>query len=343
MKFSSRLFVLSVIISGFLWAIAPSSAMTEERPTCAVLSFHPDEASAEFYESRYITNRYAELIEELGIYDVLKPADISSRLPLEEVKVAETCTDQNCAVDIGKKLKVDYIIYGIIGHIGRIYSLDTVLIDVQTGKVVNSAVTDFIGARDEFAVKAPPRNIKSLLVLSKKPALWKDATLSDKKEEAEPAEAAAEEEATETVSEGEPSESKALHVGPRLGVGYSDDGLEIGLGAEVRLNNLSFKVLANDIGIGTALSYYVHAVGNSPYASLVWAYYDDDPHGVDEIGRIYGALAGYRINVNENLDACLGVGAGWVNWDQTEFNNDGVKQSDEEWILIGELTIGYMF
>jgi hypothetical protein len=38
-----------------------------------------------------------------------------------------------------------------------------------------------------------------------------------------------------------------------------------------------------------------------------------------------------------------GIGAGYVNWDQTESNDFGDRENDEEIIPIGELTLGNMF
>jgi hypothetical protein len=43
------------------------------------------------------------------------------------------------------------------------------------------------------------------------------------------------------------------------------------------------------------------------------------------------------------MDARIGVGAGYVNWDQTELNKNGKKDSDEEFIPLFEVSLGYMF
>ena len=74
-------------------------------------------------------------------------------------------------------------------------------------------------------------------------------------------------------------------------------------------------------------------------------------NGVDEIGRIYGLMLGYRLGFDtfmekdfaQNMDARIGVGAGYVNWDQTELNKNGKKDSDEEFIPLFEVSLGYMF
>ena len=302
------------------------------KPTCGILWFYPDEASAEFYESRFITNRYTVLLEQLNIYEIIPPEQIEKAVGADAL--IEPCKEKECAINIGKKVDADYMIYGILGHVGNLYSLDTTFLNVETNTIVNSSVTDVEGTRDEFIQKAPPHNIRSLLNVQQTPPDWGAPTPTDKLEKP-----AAEEPSTAKKPEAKPVEKKALQFGPRLGIGASDDGIELGVGFEVRHSNLSFLIIASDAGFAGGLSYYLHAAGNSPYLALVGAYYDDEDDGVDEIGRIYGLLGGYRYCVNENLDVRAGIGVGYFNWDQTEFP----RKDDEEFVPIGEVTIGYMF
>jgi hypothetical protein len=140
-----------------------------------------------------------------------------------------------------------------------------------------------------------------------------------------------------------PAAGKKFHFGPRVGIGASDDGVEFGGGIEFRYLNVSFTAVGNDSGFGGGLAYYLHAEGNSPYLSAIGVYYDTDNHGRDEIGRIWGAIAGYRIMLGHGLDFNLGIGAGYVNWDQTDATKYGGKDSDDEIVPIGEATLGYMF
>lgn len=339
----------SIFLVGLIAFISffPASGFCQSgpKPTCAVLTFRPDEASAQNYESRYITNRYADLLRELERYNVLSPADIEKQLAGERATgFPETCSEKSCAVEIGKELNADFVIYGLIGHIGDMFSLDTTIVNVANGSILNSSVTDIEGSREEFVTKAPPRNITSLLMLSQMPSEWRTQggeTVSP--ESAAPVPAPAAEPAEKMIEPAEKAE-KPFKIGPRLGVGYGDDGIEIGIGLEARHNNLSLKVIGNDIGVAGAFSYYLQSVGNTPYASLVTAYYKDDPDGIDEEGILYGVLGGYRINVNENIDVCIGLGAGIIDWEQTERNPDtGEKDDGTDVIPIGELTFGYMF
>ncbi|MGM0452926.1 MAG: DUF2380 domain-containing protein [Thermodesulfobacteriota bacterium] len=322
-------FLLPAMAALIFLSASSGFCQSGNRPTCAVLKFLPDEASTEQYESRYITNRYAQFLSELDTYEVLPLSEIDQALSeTDQAEPAKRCTEKSCAIKIGKTLEADYVIYGVIGHIGKLYSLDTAMVDVDKGKIVNTAVTDIEGKRDQFANEAPPQNIKFLLGLNQAPSV---------EQTSQPEQAASPQ--PRPAADAKPVKEKNLQIGPRLGLGYSDDGIEVGIGVETRYNNLSLKILGNDIGFAGSLSYYIHVYGNSPYASIIAGYYDDDPHGIDEIGRVYGALFGYRINFLENMDACLGLGAAYFNWDQTE----APMKDDTEIAPIGELTLGYMF
>jgi hypothetical protein len=186
-----------------------------------------------------------------------------------------------------------------------------------------------VGDRRGFAEKVPLENLKSLLGVSQLPEAVEIASAKGEPTAADESKA--------------PAPAKKFHFGPRIGIGASDDGVEFGGGLECRFANLSFSILGNDAGFLGGFAYYLHAEGNSPYLSLIGVYYDTENHGLDEIGRIWGILAGYRIMLGHGLDLNAGIGAGYVNWDQTESNDFGDRENDEEIIPIGELTLGNMF
>ncbi|NOY68541.1 MAG: hypothetical protein GXP53_03485 [Deltaproteobacteria bacterium] len=331
MRARRSVYFLFVFIFGFLLCIPlPGACASLNKPVCAVLTFHPDIKSAEHYESRYITNRYSTLLEQLDLYDVLSPDKVVERLKDSKWQMVDTCNGKECALEAGRIIGVDYIIYGVLGHIGKLYSMDTTLMDVKSSKIIANATTDFEGSRNDFANEAPPKNIRELLGISTNPPEW-GKILAENTPEKEV-----------VLPEPAPAE-KDVRIGPRLGFGYSDNGVEVGLGFEVMKKNLSVKILGNNNGIATAFSYHVEPEGNTPYASLVGAYYKAAPHGIDEKGWIYGFLVGYRMYFMEKLDLCLGIGPGLANYHQTELNGNNKKDSGTTFLVIGEFTIGYMF
>ncbi|MGB9499140.1 MAG: hypothetical protein ACKVE4_05190 [Dissulfuribacterales bacterium] len=78
-----------------------------EKPTCLVLIFYPDEASSEQLEGRYITNKFAQILDRLDIYDVIDRTELTQRITDEKYwKIVETCKDNECAIEAGRLVNV---------------------------------------------------------------------------------------------------------------------------------------------------------------------------------------------------------------------------------------------
>jgi len=58
------------------------------------------------------------------------------------------CTTTECAVEVGKMLNVQKIINGFIGKIGKTYTIDIMLLDVETAQIEKSFVQDYKGEID---------------------------------------------------------------------------------------------------------------------------------------------------------------------------------------------------
>ncbi len=308
-----------------------------EKPSCAVLMFSSDEALSEKISSRYITNRFAEILNQVGVYNLLDQGEMIKKIS-EGDKSIKKCTDVECAVEQGRLLGMDYVIYGIFGHIGNLYSLETSLVDVKTGNVIQTAVTDFEGEQDEFAQKVPPENLKSLLAMSELP------------QGVETAAPAATEEAKPTEQEKPAAEGRKFHIGPVIGVGGSDEDLELGGGFEVSYSHLFFRALASDDGIAGGLGYYLHPEGSTPYLALVGGWYEVDRKGGEEDGVGGGVLIGYRLHLIDRLNLNIGGGVGYADWewDMDKKNREkhpdrDHEDDDQEFIVIGELSLSYLF
>jgi len=346
----SRKKVIFILLSIFFLLVLAMPGYCGEKPSCAVLLFHPDMSASNNFESQMMSNKYAELINRLDMFDVIDFNKVSEILNKKNaVDLEKTCTDLGCALKIGNKLNADFVIYGIIGNVGSLFSLDTTLVNVAGGNETQHAVYDFEGTKTEFNRNAPAENIKSLFGINEIPAPLVPST-----PETAIVTATTEPQTFTSVEETpQPAEQpKNLRFGPRVGIGASNDGLEIGGGFEVRFKKLSFQFLLNSEGFATGLSFYLHQTGNSPFLSLVGSTYDTENHGVDEEGDIYGLLLGYRISLDnyvkkdfaKHIDIRVGAGVGYADWKQTEPKRGGEPpESDEEFIPICELTLGYMF
>lgn len=345
----SRKKVIFILSSIFFLLVLAMPGYCSEKPTCAVLLFHPDMSASNIYESQMLSNKYAELIDRLDMFDVIDFNEVTEILKTKNiVDLDKTCTDLGCALKIGNKLNADFVIYGIIGNVGSLFSLDTTLVNVAGGNETQHAVYDFEGTQAEFAKNAPVENLKSLFGINEIPVAsvtslpTPEAVVADTEPQ------------TTVVVEPAPlvtEQPKKLRFGPRIGIGVSNDGINFGGGFEVQFKKLSFQFLLNEDGFASGFSFYLHPEGNSPFVSFVGSYYDTKHKGATEIGRIYGILLGYRLTFDKflkkdfakNIDTRIGLGAGYVNWDQTEVKENLLKDSDEEIIPIFEWTLGYMF
>ena len=338
-----------ILTSIFLLLVIAISGYCSDKPTCAILLFHPDVSASNIYESQMLSNKYADLINRLDMFDVIDYNEVAEILKSKNALDQEkTCTDLGCALKIGNKLNADFVIYGIIGNVGSLFSLDTTLVNVAGGNETQHAVYDFEGTQAEFAKNAPAENLKSLFGINEIPAATVTTipTPVAFANDTEPQ--------TPVVVEPEPmitEQPKKLHFGPRIGFGATDDGGYFGGGFEVQFKKLSFQFLLQEDGFVSGFSFYLHPEGSSPFISAVGSYYDTKHNGATEIGRIYGIILGYRLKFDkfikkdfaENLDTRIGLGAGYVNWDQTKVKENLLKDGDEEFIPLFEFTVGYMF
>jgi len=342
MKRKNGPFILVLII--FLLAFS-AAGYCNEKPTCAVLMFFPDVESTQMSQTENLSSLYADALSRLGLFEVMDYRAIYQNLQEKNItNLPLPCSSKDCALIVGRLLNVDYAIYGVSGHIGNLYSLETGLVNIKNGSEAQSAVTDFEGSQKDFYDTAPGENIKSLFGVTnipEKQGVMEEETVSQPEpvvQEDQPAQMTQEDQIVEPVKK-----QKNFYIGPRIGVAATNDGVEFGGGIEAQFKHLACQFLMNTEGFATGISYYLNQEGSSPFLTLAGTYYDTENHGVDEIGRIYGLLLGYRLNITDQLNARLGLGAGYVNWDQTEFNGKGTKDKDKEVIPIFEVSLGYMF
>ncbi|MCK4716424.1 MAG: PEGA domain-containing protein [Candidatus Marinimicrobia bacterium] len=55
------------------------------------------------------------------------------------------CTSTECAVEMGRLLNVQQILAGSVGKIGKLYTIDIILIDVETAQMIKSLTRDYTG------------------------------------------------------------------------------------------------------------------------------------------------------------------------------------------------------
>ncbi len=89
-----------------------------------------------------ITERLRNELFNTGVYTVLERSRMDDILKEQGFQKSGACTDEACAVEIGRLLSVRYMVTGTIGKIGRTYTLNVRMIDVESGEITSTADVD---------------------------------------------------------------------------------------------------------------------------------------------------------------------------------------------------------
>ena len=85
-------------------------------------------------DAKALTQRLTSEMISLGVYQIVERSEMKRLLEEQEFQYSG-CVDISCAVDIGKLIGAKYMVVGSVSKIGRAYSLDSRMIDVETGEL----------------------------------------------------------------------------------------------------------------------------------------------------------------------------------------------------------------
>jgi len=100
-------------------------------------------------EAKVLTQTLTSRMIELSDYIVVERANIDKILKEQKFQHSG-CTDSECAVEIGQLLNADLTVIGTVGKIGSTYSLNTRIINVETGEALKSADFTHKGEIDDL-------------------------------------------------------------------------------------------------------------------------------------------------------------------------------------------------
>jgi TolB-like protein len=98
-------------------------------------------------ETVTLGNRLRSMLVKTNAFVVLERGQMDDILG-EQGFQQTGCTTTECAVEMGRLLNVQKMISGTIGKLGKTYTIDLSLIDVQTGEIEKSFFRDFKGEID---------------------------------------------------------------------------------------------------------------------------------------------------------------------------------------------------
>ena len=91
-----------------------------------------------------LTDRLRSMLVRTNAFDVVDRGRMSEILDEQGFQMSG-CTSTECAVEAGKILGVEQMVSGTIGRIGKLYTIDIILIDITTSKIIKSLTRDYTG------------------------------------------------------------------------------------------------------------------------------------------------------------------------------------------------------
>ena len=105
----------------------------------------------------------------MTVYKLVNRSKMSDILKLQNFSRQSNCNATECAIEAGQLLGTKLMIYGSIGKIGKIYMLNTYIVDVESGSTVASAATDVTGGIEDMVTQGISGNVQTLLGAAMKP------------------------------------------------------------------------------------------------------------------------------------------------------------------------------
>lgn len=137
------LFVLSIIIPTLLFA-----NNNEDAIRIAVLDFGTSGGLTDM-EAVTLTNRLRSMLVKTHTFLVLERGKMDEIL--NEQGFQQTgCTTTECAVEVGRLLNVQKMVSGTIGKLGKTWTMDISLIDIESSQIEKSFFQDYKGEIDEL-------------------------------------------------------------------------------------------------------------------------------------------------------------------------------------------------
>lgn len=130
--------------SMFLSIDRASAQEKPHKPLVAVLDLHVTGGVLKS-EAQALSDRLRSEMQSLK-FELIERSQMTALLSEQDFSMSDLSEDN--ATKAGRLLSAEQITVGTIGKVGRTYTVDVRLIDVATGKVVNSSKQDYTGPTD---------------------------------------------------------------------------------------------------------------------------------------------------------------------------------------------------
>jgi hypothetical protein len=108
-----------------------------------------------------LSDRFQSEYEKTRVQNLVSSSKMKEVLDLQ--KFSAVCSSTECAVEAGKQLGVEYMIYGSIGKIGSLFTINVYMTSVEKGTIVASASVDFSGEIEGLLTTGIKQAVNNLL------------------------------------------------------------------------------------------------------------------------------------------------------------------------------------
>lgn len=119
-------------------------------------------------EVALLADRFAVELNRTDAYQLVPRSKMKEILELQAY--AATCSSVECAVEAGQQLGVEYMIYGSIGRIGSMFTMNVQIASVEKGAVVAGTTMDYSGRIEGLLTEGMARAVERLLQAVRKKA-----------------------------------------------------------------------------------------------------------------------------------------------------------------------------
>ena len=127
---TSRRFVLTAIL-----IVAALPSVAQELPRVAVVPFKPIQVSEG--DALAVTVLFETGLVQTNAFSVIEQSQIQEIVEAQQYSLSD-CTDESCAVEVGKLVAAQQIILGTLSSIGGKFVLSAKIIDVESGTNISA-------------------------------------------------------------------------------------------------------------------------------------------------------------------------------------------------------------
>ncbi len=136
--------ISTILIALFLFGLVNSLfAQQQTKKNIAVMELE-SRGSLNKEESGTLTDRLRSMLVRTNAFVVVDRGQMQDILSEQGFQMSG-CTSAECAVEAGKILGVEAMVAGTVGRLGKLYTLDITLIDVETSQIIKSLTRDYTG------------------------------------------------------------------------------------------------------------------------------------------------------------------------------------------------------